>query len=85
LGSNCRKLEAIQRGDLNVIAGKRDKLLGRIQELYGLGKEEAEKQIKQWESSKKKRRGGPGGKKELAEILALSFEAAVGTKAWKRR
>jgi len=40
-------------GDLNVIAGKRDKLLGRIQELYGIGKEEAEKQIKQWESSKK--------------------------------
>jgi uncharacterized protein YjbJ (UPF0337 family) len=39
--------------DLNVIAGKRDKLLGRIRELYGLGKEEAEKQIKQWENSKK--------------------------------
>ena len=64
LGSNCRKLEAISGevkekwgkltdGDLTVIAGKRDKLLGRIQELYGIGKEEAEKQIKQWESSKK--------------------------------
>ena len=39
-------------GDLTVIAGKRDKLLGRIQELYGIGKEEAEKQIKEWESSK---------------------------------
>lgn len=36
--------------DLNVIAGKRDQLLGRIQEIYGISKEEAEKEIDQWES-----------------------------------
>jgi uncharacterized protein YjbJ (UPF0337 family) len=36
--------------DLNVIAGKRDQLLGRIQEVYGISKEEAEKEIDQWES-----------------------------------
>jgi uncharacterized protein YjbJ (UPF0337 family) len=31
--------------DLDVIAGKRDQLVGRIQERYGVAKEEAEKQV----------------------------------------
>ena len=35
--------------DLDVIAGKRDQLLGRIQERHGLAKDEAEKQVKTWE------------------------------------
>jgi uncharacterized protein YjbJ (UPF0337 family) len=30
--------------DLNVIAGRRDQLIGRIQERYGIAREEAEKQ-----------------------------------------
>jgi uncharacterized protein YjbJ (UPF0337 family) len=34
--------------DLDVIAGKRDQLLGRIQERHGLSKEEAEKQVSAW-------------------------------------
>ncbi|ABE43103.1 CsbD family protein [Polaromonas sp. JS666] len=34
--------------DLDVIAGKRDQLLGRIQERHGLSKEEAEEQFKAW-------------------------------------
>lgn len=34
--------------DLQVIAGSRDKLLGRIQERYGIAKEEAEKQLDEW-------------------------------------
>jgi uncharacterized protein YjbJ (UPF0337 family) len=34
---------------LDVIAGKRDLLLGRIQELYGISKEEGEKQLEDWE------------------------------------
>ncbi|MGE0331021.1 MAG: CsbD family protein [Ramlibacter sp.] len=36
--------------DLDVIAGKRDQLLGRIQERHGVAKDEAEKQVKNWES-----------------------------------
>ena len=36
--------------DLAVIAGQRDKLVGRIQERYGIAKDEAERQIKDWES-----------------------------------
>jgi uncharacterized protein YjbJ (UPF0337 family) len=35
--------------DLDVIAGKREQLLGRIQERHGLNKDEAEKQIRTWE------------------------------------
>ncbi|HEY7609891.1 MAG TPA: CsbD family protein [Alphaproteobacteria bacterium] len=35
--------------DVHVIAGKRDKLVGRIQEHYGIEKEEADKEVKEWE------------------------------------
>jgi uncharacterized protein YjbJ (UPF0337 family) len=35
--------------DLTVAAGKRDQLLGRIQERYGITKEAAEEQMKEWE------------------------------------
>jgi len=35
--------------DLDVIAGKRDQLAGRLQERYGLVKEAAEKQISEFE------------------------------------
>jgi uncharacterized protein YjbJ (UPF0337 family) len=36
--------------DLDRIAGKRDQLVGNIQKTYGIGKDEAEKQMKDWES-----------------------------------
>jgi uncharacterized protein YjbJ (UPF0337 family) len=35
--------------DLDVIAGKRDQLCGRIQERHGLARDEAEKQVKDFE------------------------------------
>jgi uncharacterized protein YjbJ (UPF0337 family) len=35
---------------LDQMAGKRDQLVGKIQESYGVGKDEAEKQVKDWES-----------------------------------
>jgi uncharacterized protein YjbJ (UPF0337 family) len=34
---------------LDVIAGRREQLAGRIQEVYGLSKEEAERQLNNWE------------------------------------
>ncbi len=40
--------------DLDVIDGKREQLAGRIQERYGVSREEAEKQVEQWQSSWKK-------------------------------
>lgn len=35
--------------DFDVIAGKRDQLLGRIQERHGISRDEAERQVKDWE------------------------------------
>ena len=37
--------------DLTVIEGKRDQLVGRIQERYGVAKEKAEEEVKTWERS----------------------------------
>ena len=37
--------------DLDVIAGKRDQLLGKIEERHGITKDEAEKQLSDWHRS----------------------------------
>lgn len=37
--------------DLDVIAGKRDQLIGKVQERYGIAREEAEKQVSAFEKS----------------------------------
>lgn len=37
--------------DLDVIAGRRDQLLGRIQQRHGLAKDEADRQVRTWERS----------------------------------
>jgi uncharacterized protein YjbJ (UPF0337 family) len=36
--------------DLDRVAGKRDQLAGRIQETYGINKDEAERQLHDWET-----------------------------------
>jgi uncharacterized protein YjbJ (UPF0337 family) len=41
---------------LNVIEGRREVLLGKLQEAYGISAEEAERQVREWESA-----GLPGG------------------------
>lgn len=38
---------------LDVIAGNREKLSGKIQETYGISREEAEKQVKAWQERQK--------------------------------
>ena len=35
--------------DMDVIAGKRDQMLGKLQERHGLAREAAEEQLKGWE------------------------------------
>jgi uncharacterized protein YjbJ (UPF0337 family) len=37
--------------DLDVIAGKRDQLVGRIQERHGIARDEAERQVETFERS----------------------------------
>jgi uncharacterized protein YjbJ (UPF0337 family) len=35
-------------GDFDIIAGRREQLAGKIQERYGVAKEEADKQVSAW-------------------------------------
>ena len=35
--------------DFDVVAGRRDQLIGKVQERYGVAKDEAEKQVADWE------------------------------------
>ena len=35
--------------DFDVVAGRRDQLAGKIQERYGVAKDDAEKQINEWQ------------------------------------
>jgi uncharacterized protein YjbJ (UPF0337 family) len=37
--------------DINVIAGHRDQLVGKIQESYGIAKDAAEKQVREFEKT----------------------------------
>ncbi|MBS1177191.1 MAG: ral stress protein CsbD [Proteobacteria bacterium] len=34
--------------DLDIIAGRREQLAGKIQERYGIAKDEADKQVSEW-------------------------------------
>ena len=36
--------------DLDVIEGRREQLLGRIQERHGIARDEAERQVRDWEA-----------------------------------
>ncbi|MCX8958804.1 CsbD family protein [Erwinia psidii] len=36
--------------DITVLEGKRDQLVGKIQERYGYAKDQAEKEVSDWES-----------------------------------
>jgi uncharacterized protein YjbJ (UPF0337 family) len=38
--------------DLTLVEGKRDQLVGRIQNRYGIAKDEAERQVTDWESTR---------------------------------
>lgn len=39
----------LTQDQLDVVAGRRDQLSGRIQEVYGLTKDETERQLRNWE------------------------------------
>lgn len=47
-GSVKQRWGKLTDDDLTVIAGKQDQLIGKIQERYGITKEEASKQIREW-------------------------------------
>ena len=37
--------------DLDVIAGRREELVGRIQNAYGMSRDDADRQIREWEQN----------------------------------
>jgi uncharacterized protein YjbJ (UPF0337 family) len=49
-GSVKEKWGKLTDDDLDVIAGKQEQLVGKIQERYGISREEAAKQVKEWSS-----------------------------------
>ena len=57
--------------DLTVIHGKRDQLIGKIQERYGIAKQEAEKQVDEFS------RSAFGGEETAEERQELNREAEV--------
>ena len=47
-GAVKEKWGKLTDNDLDMIAGKRDNLVGKLQQRYGITKEEAEKQTDRW-------------------------------------
>ena len=47
-GSLRSKWGKLTDDDVNLIAGKRDTLIGRLQERYGLARDKAERQVDEW-------------------------------------
>jgi uncharacterized protein YjbJ (UPF0337 family) len=47
-GSVKSKWGKLTDSDLDFIDGKREQLIGRLQERYGIVREEAEKQVSEW-------------------------------------
>jgi uncharacterized protein YjbJ (UPF0337 family) len=47
-GSVKTKWGKLTDDDLEVINGQEEQLIGRIQERYGIAKEEAQRQVKEW-------------------------------------
>ena len=50
-GSVQEKWGKFTDDDLELIAGRREQLIGRLQERYGMAKEAAEKQADEWRNS----------------------------------
>ena len=63
-GSVKTKWGKLTDDDLDVIDGQREQLIGRIQERYGIAKDEAQRQVDQWNEAsgtdvvEEKRRAG---------------------------
>jgi uncharacterized protein YjbJ (UPF0337 family) len=47
-GSAKQQWGKLTDDDFDVIEGQRDKLIGRVQEEYGIAKDEAERQVDMW-------------------------------------
>ena len=48
-GSVKEQWDKLSNHQLDVIAGKRENLAGKIQEMYGISRDDAEKQLNEWQ------------------------------------
>ncbi|MBN9928470.1 CsbD family protein [Pantoea agglomerans] len=55
-GKMKEKWGKLTEDDMQVIEGKRDQLVGKIQERYGSTKDEAEREVTDWEGQNKDHR-----------------------------
>jgi uncharacterized protein YjbJ (UPF0337 family) len=53
-GKAREKWGKLTNDDLDLIQGRAQQLVGRIQERYGLAREEAERQVKEWQVAESK-------------------------------
>jgi uncharacterized protein YjbJ (UPF0337 family) len=52
-GEAQRQWGKLTNDDWDVVEGNRDKLLGKIQERYGIARDEADKEIADWEANQR--------------------------------
>jgi len=52
-GSARERWGKLTDSDLETVSGKKDQLIGRIQERYGIAQAEAEKQADEWSAAQK--------------------------------
>ena len=60
-GAARQKWAKLTDDDLEFIAGNRDQFAGRLQERYGIAKEEAERQLTDWHQGMEETRTSAGG------------------------
>lgn len=48
-GEAQRNWDKLSTNDLEAVAGERQRMVGKIQERYGVTHDEAERQVKEWE------------------------------------
>ena len=71
--------------DILLIRGKRDQLIGKIQERYGIAKEAAEEQVDQFHSRLQKREDQDAGEgSERGAIAPSTFLSATPRVRWIR-
>jgi uncharacterized protein YjbJ (UPF0337 family) len=58
-GSAKQQWGKLTDDQLDVTSGKRDLLVGKIQEAYGISKDEAEKQMTNWQGTQKEMQSQP--------------------------
>jgi len=57
-GQMKQKLAKLTDSDWNMIEGKRDEFLGKLQERYGYSREQAERELNDWEHAETHTRTG---------------------------